>query len=661
MSVPVLMPGAALLFWGWQAGVLPIAVPMALALEARHVYGGRWTIATPVFQRIADLTTWSFVLLAAWITFSKGLPVPILAILVWLPVVLLPLVAAQLYSSAGTIELSALFLSLRGEAAGRLARSRVDLAPAYVVICVLAAGAANYRTAGYYAGVATFALWGLWSIRSRRCPAALWVVLAAVAVTTGYAGHVGLSRLQTWVFNLAVEYFQLDASRTDPYRSYTDIGQIGELKLSDRIVLRVDLPPGTPPPLLLHRASYNVYASTTWVARDASFAPIESGSGPGAWPVAPAAGADAPESLPVIRVRETLPTGRGVLSLPRGTVRIEGLAAIGLARNRMGAVQVERAPGAVGYRARYAPGPGGVDPPTEHDLRVPLQERAAVDAVAAELGLAGIASGDALDRIRTYFARGFRYSTWRADRSSEPSAIGEFLATSRAGHCEYFASATVLVARAACIPARYATGFSVQEWSDIERAWVVRERHAHAWARVYVDGAWHDLDTTPSQWFVEEARSARPWEGLFDLGSWIAFSLAAWRAADSGGEMPPWAYGALALLFAALVWRVFRGGGLVRTRQGRAGRAVHDGAGGAFARIEGRLAGLGLARAPHQTLTEWLAGIGRTRPGIDVRSLDPLVRLHYRTRFDPPGLAPDERDALEQGVERWLAAHAGLR
>ena len=84
---------------------------------------------------------------------------------------------------------------------------------------------------------------------------------------------------------------------------------------------------------------------------------------------------------------------------------------------------------------------------------------------------------------------------------------------SRAGHCEYFATATVLLLREAGIPARYATGFSVQDFSRMENRSVVRERHAHAWVLAFVNGAWRDLDTTPSNW-GELGKSRMPAGGL---------------------------------------------------------------------------------------------------------------------------------------------------
>ena len=82
---------------------------------------------------------------------------------------------------------------------------------------------------------------------------------------------------------------------------------------------------------------------------------------------------------------------------------------------------------------------------------------------------------------------------------------------------------TVEVLRAAGIPARYATGFAVLEYSAIEGAYVVRTRHAHAWTRAFVDGRWLEVDTTPPDWAAEEEAEAPVWQGLMDLLRYLGF------------------------------------------------------------------------------------------------------------------------------------------
>ncbi|MEI8198119.1 MAG: DUF3488 and transglutaminase-like domain-containing protein, partial [Phycisphaerae bacterium] len=66
------------------------------------------------------------------------------------------------------------------------------------------------------------------------------------------------------------------------------------------------------------------------------------------------------------------------------------------------------------------------------------------------------------------------------------------------GHCEFFASAMVMLCTAANIPARMATGYHGGEFNTIGGFYVVRQRHAHAWNEVYLpDEGWTLFDATP--------------------------------------------------------------------------------------------------------------------------------------------------------------------
>jgi hypothetical protein len=212
--------------------------------------------------------------------------------------------------------------------------------------------------------------------------------------------------------------------------------------------------------------------------------------------------------------------------------------------------------------------------------------------------------------------------------------------------------------RAAGIPARYATGFSAQEWSKLDGAYVVRERHAHAWVRAWVGGAWQDLDTTPPAWFPAEAAQAPFWSPLADLWSWARFRLSAWsvQASERGWTQ------ALTLLglplIAWLAWRTLRG------RRADTAAAKDEvvlnrpwpGQDSEFYLIERRLAQLGHARHDAEAVTEWLARVA-AQPGTG--DLQQLARLHYRHRFDPAGLPAAEREALRDEALAWLARHPG--
>ncbi len=74
-----------------------------------------------------------------------------------------------------------------------------------------------------------------------------------------------------------------------------------------------------------------------------------------------------------------------------------------------------------------------------------------------------------------------------------------FLFDRKKGHCEYFASAFVVLARAVGIPTRQVNGFLGGEWNEYQGYVAVRAGDAHSWAEVYFPGkGWVMFDPTPS-------------------------------------------------------------------------------------------------------------------------------------------------------------------
>src|SRR5262249_8368519 len=339
-----------------------------------------------------------------------------------------------------------------------------------------------------------------------------------LAAGGGYASHQGLARLQGWIEDAVPGWLSASGTRTDPYENRTDLGHIGELKWDDAIVLRVQLEGRLKTPLLLHRASYNAYFGTTWVARNAQLTYRQPAAAE-RWTLARAV------SSPVrVTVFDHAPRGSPVLSLPSGTVEV-ALAAPAIKRNGLGTVQAEIPPGYFSYVALVDPAAAADGKPDEEDLRVPKIEEALLARLAQDLNLTGRSPERAVAEVRQFFVRGFGYSTYQPHRDGGATALADFLFKTRAGHCEYFATATVLLLRMAGVPARYATGFAALEYSRLENAYVVRARHAHAWAKAYVNGSWIDIDTTPSIWASAEAQDASWWSPLADFWSWFRFNL----------------------------------------------------------------------------------------------------------------------------------------
>lgn len=75
--------------------------------------------------------------------------------------------------------------------------------------------------------------------------------------------------------------------------------------------------------------------------------------------------------------------------------------------------------------------------------------------------------------------------------------VDEFLFTTRAGFCEHYAGAFVLLMREMDIPARVVTGYQGGEMNPVDGFLTVRQSDAHAWAEVWLDGhGWSRVDPT---------------------------------------------------------------------------------------------------------------------------------------------------------------------
>lgn len=652
INPPPLLLGAALLFWGWRAEFLPLAVIMAVALEGARYVSLRWQFSDKDLNRLVDLT--SVVVLAITVYLYATRSVHGIFILAqWFPILIFLIVGAQTYSGQGTLPLSALFLTLRRRKPRQDTRfaQRIDIRFPYIAVCMLGASVATARTPWFYVGVCVLAGWALWSVRPRRYNLAIWGGLLLSVIGLGYVGHLGLNRLQAIVGDLAVDWMVW--SERDPYQATTAIGHIGRLKLSDRILLRVKLPQQANGNLLLRQASYNSYGSGIWRATGDRFEAVTETPSAGTWQLGESTVLDA-----AVTVSGYLHRGRGLLAVPNGSYRIENLPAEFVKRNPYGAIKAENGPGVVNYTARFRPDVSLDVEPTDKDLHIPNRYESMLGQVASELGLSKEDPNAALATLARHFRENFRYSLVQ-ERKTKYTPLSDFLLRSRAGHCEYFATTTALLLRAAGIPTRYATGYSVQEYSGLEDMYIVRRRHAHSWVLAYIDDTWRDVDFTPPVWVVLEDQAAPWWETIYDLGSHIRFLFSRWRWSERNGEWTDVLIWLLIPLGLLLGWRLYFKERIRRARSKKGHGSPATGGPGrdsAFYRIVKYFEQSGLPRRPGETLNQWIRRItDGDDSAMDKDALQTALAFHYRHRFDPEGLMPNDRERLQSTVSEWIA------
>jgi hypothetical protein len=317
---------------------------------------------------------------------------------------------------------------------------------------------------------------------------------------------VALPPLETRVERFVVDrMFGIEGDEATAFSTTMTLGSTRGMLQSDAIVLRIE----GERPAYLRGAVYDRYDGHFWLMSGGArmLHPVRADAGRGTTRITLVRGApNGPD------MRWFLPPGACDLGLPEGTVQAD---AFGVARRGGGPE-----PRAIDLRTSgcsSARPPLDVTPPSDLDRSLSHDLAVALDPIAATFTRGASTPRAELDLIQRGLST-FEYSLSVA-RDERLDPIVDFLTVHRAGHCEMFASAMVLLARARGIPARVVGGYRVTEVNPLTGRAVVRDKNAHAWVEAWIDGAWHAWDPTPST----ETFAAKPsWLSLVSdvLSSW---------------------------------------------------------------------------------------------------------------------------------------------
>lgn len=192
----------------------------------------------------------------------------------------------------------------------------------------------------------------------------------------------------------------------------------------------------------------------------------------------------------------------------------------------------------------------------ERYLRLPEELPRRVGELALDLTATQATPYERARAIESYL-RQFPYTL---DLDAPPpgvDVVDYFLFDLQRGYCDYYASAMVVLARAAGLPARLVVGYASGEWDGTQARFVVSEADAHSWAEVYLSGVgWVEFEPTGG-------RPAILREDLGDLGAQEVGEMSPLEPATSifftwGGRLAGIALGLLASsgLLGLLVWLV---------------------------------------------------------------------------------------------------------
>jgi len=437
-------------------------------------------------------------------------------------------------------------------------------------------------------------------------------------------GANGIRRLGAIIHGERFRHTDAHKKAPDARWSHTAIGQIGEIKLSDNIHWLMSVEDG-PAPAYLRETCYVEYNKGTWKNPQLNNFSLVPGEVP-TWQL----GADPTTAR--LRLRGRPPAVISILPIPYTPDEIDGLQAEMVRTNRLASVQGDAMRGVVDFSVTYRAGEIADPGPMPQDLFLQRNapEESVLAALAAQLWTRSDSPRERVEAIRQFFQKDFEYSTYLNAPARRSEAVGYFLTESKTGHCEYFATSSVLLLRQAGIPARYCVGYSIGEYSDKLAAHVVRGRHRHAWCEAWVDGRWEVVENTPPIWMLAESPDETRWRSFLDSLQAKRFALSAWWQSPWGTrvvKVASWITGGILILYVLL--RTFVG---KRGRNARGEEAV----GAPWPGLDSEFLELrqALATQPAPDEADWQDAY-RTARG-----------LHQRYRFDPVGLAAPEREEL---------------
>jgi protein-glutamine gamma-glutamyltransferase len=283
--------------------------------------------------------------------------------------------------------------------------------------------------------------------------------------------------------------------------------------------------------------------------------------------------------------------------------------------------------------------------------------------------------------IEAYLRDNYDYSLDLKASGADP--LADFLFNVRAGHCEYFSTSLAVMLRTQGIAARVVNGFLPGAYNETAGAYTVRQSDAHSWVEVYFPetDAWVTFDPTPPagrapharsglaaqlskytealelMWFQyvvgydkQEQRSlaASLHNRLFDLRRSTSASLDRLKQLSPLFVRP--------VLLGLIILAAFVVGGMMARRVRRfgwrrglrvweSGRHPENSDVDFYERLIVLLRKRGIKREPHQTPLEFATGVGMT----EARA---ITKAYNRVRYGAERLSASERKQIEELLSR---------
>jgi hypothetical protein len=306
----------------------------------------------------------------------------------------------------------------------------------------------------------------------------------------------------------------------------------------------------------------------------------------------------------------------------------------------------------------------GYEPQPRYYLQLPEHLDPRIPALADSLTKGFTTTYDKVMAVQRWL-RTFRY-TVQLPATAGDATLAHFLFVRKAGHCEYFSTAMVVLLRTLGIEARNVNGFLGGEWSQFGDYLVVTQNQAHSWVEVWFHRyGWVTFDPTPSAGDVSEGRESWFWPGRILLDGiqhrWDKWVLD-YNARSQAGMFQRWAgvlgnqpadragrqtqsgdsHHVLVILFVALVAVV----GIGWARRGGGPRRPES---RMYLRLRTSCERAGVAVTPGLTPLALVDRVRVTHGGA-AAAVERVVDLYLRSRYGGEVLGEAERHEMKEAL-----------
>lgn len=658
-SPPRFLTGVTLIFWGYMTEHLLVSLLAAVILEAKHWTTTRWSLSDTSYVRAWNSSILSALIIATLAWFNGLKPNEIHSIFVWIPIFLLPLELAQRYGTKDAIPLNTFSFIARkkwilDQAAGReTSTCDINTSYSYIAIALLATAMGSSRGHLHFIGLSVIIALCLLSVTKKHALRPLaWSIALTCTLALSFGGQ--------WVVKSVIDQyaglsFKNQPTGLSPNESRTAIGKLGKIKLSRRVFWRMQVGQAAIPDLLT-TAVYNHYSRSSWkhlppddLTRDQDYlGPRDidflENTAVHIFDEEQTNYQDNPQFIKITGEIKSNLQENAIPAPANPAALLTSGKETGIETNSLGTVRITNPDfSVINYKVwQGARSNTEATPNTSHDLAIPEEEREAIQRVAQSLGLhdPSLSTAKKIQILRRHFKGQFQYTTHlrttQHTRITKRNAVGIFLENTKAGHCEYFATATAMLLRESGVPARYCVGFAVKNKSSTTNTWRIRGTDAHAWCRAWVDDHWENVDLTPASWRSSDTGAKMQWINQFIEWWQIAredFTL--WRTnGENKSTVSTLLISSLAILPLWLLWRLWRAKKNNHAKSSARDHVLQPALPTALNQLEPIVSRQIGPRPVGTTLPQWMS----TLSSLDPRIKEPLARacqLHSTIRFDP--------------------------